>query len=37
MKRFMSSRPQVVPKKNRNEMMRTLKVLTDTPSCVILS
>jgi hypothetical protein len=37
MKRFISSRPQVIPKKKRREMMRTLKVLADTPSCVILS
>jgi hypothetical protein len=37
MNRFISSRPHVTLKKNRSEMIRMLYVLTDTPSCVILS
>ncbi len=35
MYRFISSRPQVTPKKNRSEMMRTLNVGADTPVSVM--
>ena len=37
MYRFISSRPQVTLKKNRREMMRTLKVVADTPALVMSS
>jgi hypothetical protein len=37
MYRFISSRPQVTPKKNRSEMMRTLKVVAETSALVMSS
>ena len=35
MYRFVSSRPQVTPKKNRSETIRTLNVSADTPASVM--